>query len=160
MKTVAIGAIIFWMLLAFIAVLSSGGIKPTTILFSWSKAVEIAAWLYLSAILIQFYRRTQLREYLLSTHTFWLAGVIAYPVSYIFSGIVQLFANTLPANVYNALLYSVGGLWLVLVLVGKELSRRRASELDAEIQNNPTIWKNLSDMSFRSILFFQFPKHS
>jgi hypothetical protein len=158
MKSVAIGVLIFGGIIAAPIVWSSNG-KPTTLIFVASRAIEIIVWFYLSAILFLFYQRTQLREYILHTHTYWLAGVVAYPITYLLNGILLLFGNAIQTNLYTFFGFVIPATWLILLLVGKAFRQRRTKQLETETQNNLTIWKHLLDMELKSIALLQFPSN-
>ena len=157
MKTVAVGILICGGLIGAPIIWSSAGKPLLPIMFAAARAIEIIVWLYLSAILFQFYRRTQLREYVLHIHTFWLAGVIAFPFSYLFGGILFLFRNAMQPNLYTFFGFAISATWLILLLIGKALCKRRVKQMDTEIQSNTAIWKRLLGMDLKSIALLQFP---
>jgi hypothetical protein len=159
MNITAIGILICGGIIAAPIVWSSGG-KTTTPLFGIAKATEVIVWFYLSAILFQFYRRTQLREYILNTHTYWLAGVIAYPINYLFGSILYLFRNGMQPNLYTFSQITISSTWLILWLVGIVLRQRRAKQMEVEIQKNASVWKHLINMKLKSIALLQFPLNS
>src|SRR5574337_454887 len=88
-------------------------------LFVATRAVEIATWVYLAGILCQFYRYTRLREYILQVHTYWLAGIVAYPISALLGGLVYLFRNVIHPSLYTFFFVVVSATWLVLLLAGR-----------------------------------------
>ncbi len=160
MKTLAIGIVLCGMALITPFVWSSASKPSSTIFFGIANAVEVAVWIYLSAILFQFYKRTQLREYILNVHTFWLAGIIAYPLSYIFGGILHLFQNAIQSSLYTSLGILISGIWLVLFVVGKVISQHREDQFQSEIKRNSTIWNCLLRMNYKGIASLKFPKNT
>jgi hypothetical protein len=159
LRTVAFGVVLCGGLITAPIVWSPGGEPLSPILSAVANAVQIAVWFYLSAILFQFYKRTQLREYILSTHSFWLAGITAYPITYLFGGILRLFGNAIPSNLYTLLTFIISGTWLVLAIAGKAFSQHRGNLLKVEIQSHSTLWKELLRMDYISIALLKFPKY-
>jgi hypothetical protein len=122
-----------------------------------ARALEIATWSYLAAVLVRFYRRTRLREYVLRYHTYWLSGVIAYPPSLLLGGLLYVTRTAIPPDLYEAGVFLAGGIWLGLLLIGRALRRRRASQMREEASANIALWWRLQVVDRKDILLLQFP---
>lgn len=152
-----------------ISILSFGMLIDAPIAFSYvrnfrspimlviSQLIGVVIWAYLSAIILQFYRRTRLREYILQIHTFWLAGIITYPIAYLFSYVLFLFHDALPTSLYTFLQFLAAASWLILLLVGKELCKRRIKQMEIETQSNSATWKRLLSLDLKNIVLLRFP---
>ena len=157
MRIIAIGGLVCGGLIGG-PIVWSAAVKPLSpFLFATTRAIEIIVWLYLSGILLQFYRGTQLREYILQIHTYWLAGIIAFPITYLFGAILLQFRAVMPQNLYTFLGFVASATWLVLALLGKALTQRRTAQMNSEIQSNAALWKRLLSMDLKSIALLRFP---
>jgi len=158
MKILAITVALCGMFVGAPIIFSSGGKPLTTFSFVICQIITISVWFYLSAILFQFYRRTRLREYILTTHTFWLAGIIAYPLSAILNGILRLIQNLIQPNLLTTLFFLLAWLWFILSVIGKVISQMRGELFKSEVQANKATWKELLSMNYRKIAFLNFPQ--
>ncbi len=157
MRTVALAAVVCSTLLAAPLLLSLDPRSPSLPLLIALRAVEIATWSYLAAVLTQFYRRTRLREYLLQYHTYWLSGVLAYPVGFLLAGGLLLIRSAIPPSVYELFLFVASGTWFVLVLVGTVLRRQRAILMQGEADANTALWQSLRRIDKKDIALLRFP---
>jgi cation transport ATPase len=130
------------------------------LMYVLTSVVGFIVWSYLAVMLLWFYLRTQLREYILYSHTFWLAGVIAFPLVYFFRLILRFSPIDHQSKLYTSLFFVAAVTWLVLGLIGKILSKNRSQRMITEIQRNAVIWKQLLSLNLMHILFLQFPKAS
>jgi hypothetical protein len=157
MRMVALGVVLCSGLLAVPLLWSSDPRSPSLALQATLQAGEIATWSYLAVILVQFYRRTRLREYVLQYHAYWLSGVIAYPVSKLLGGGLLLIRSSILSGLYQTSAYAVGWTWLVLLLVGGALRRHRATQMQEESHANAALWQRLHSIDKKDILLLRFP---
>jgi hypothetical protein len=157
MRAVALGIVLCAMFLAAPIVWSSDPRSPSPVLLVGARAVEIATWSYLAAILIHFYRRTRLREYLLQYHTYWLSGLIAYPLMFLLGGGLMVVRRAIPSGLYEMALFLASGTWLALMLVGRALRRRRANQMREEADAGTALWWQLRAIRIKDIILLRFP---
>ena len=157
MNNTAIGILIVGMLIDAPIAISYIRNFQSPILLIVSQLIGVVIWAYLSVIILQFYRRTQLREYILQIHTFWLAGIIAFPIIYLFNRVLFLFRGSMQTSLYTFLQFLADVTWLILLLIGKELCKRRAKQMDIETQGNSTTWKRLLNLDLKNIVLLRFP---
>jgi len=122
-----------------------------------ARAVAIIVWLYLAAILFQFYRQTRLREYILQIHTLWLAVLIATPLITLLISILNVFRSAIEPDLYLFFSTAVKALFLALLFIIHVLSKRRAAQMKLEIQDNAAIWEQLLALDLKDIALLQFP---
>ena len=123
------------------------------------QGLQIILWFYLFMIMLQFYRCTKLKEYMITFHPFWLSGVIAYPISFIIGNLILLVGSMLGTSLqilsaFSGLLWTIVFIWLI------RLKDRRAKNLKSEMEINMGFWRRLSALRLIDIMLLKFPTSS
>ena len=158
MNSIAVAVIIGMMVIGAPIIWTSNAkpLSPSSTIISI--VVEGLVWVYLTAILFVFYKRTRLQEYLLSAHSFWLAGLVSSPIAYILSKVFDIFRNDIGTIPQTIIGISIGCTWLVLALIGEVISRRRKKLFYEETLREANLWCELHAMTIVDIALLKFPK--
>jgi hypothetical protein len=114
-------------------------------------------WLYITVILFQFYRCTNLKEYLFQFHSIWLSLIIAFPISLVINGLIFAIKASIGFDASN-LGFTAVAIWFILIFIGSQMRLRRKSEFEIEKNDNASLWKRLAKLKIIDILLLNFPK--